>query len=214
MRTSLENIPAIIQNRKPLKFGCKECNQPIIVKYLHYGEKAKCGNCGLLNIVPETAVETSEQPDYTKLRQMAESRDAQTTSKRKLFSQKRVFHSGVISFVLITIIESITHDTNQIRHFIFIFTFSYLIEYFGAQLKNNRPLRRGNATGTHTCSVCSAAINRGELYYYDYAFKRLKKTYTYLCVKCYQEIFYSPEALSAARKEQVKPKGKFKLFPG
>lgn len=50
----------------PLKFNCQDCGENIIVKFLKVGGTAKCRACGAENVVPETAVETPEEPDCTK----------------------------------------------------------------------------------------------------------------------------------------------------
>jgi tetratricopeptide (TPR) repeat protein/DNA-directed RNA polymerase subunit RPC12/RpoP len=47
-----------------LKFNCKECGEEIIVKWLKIGEKARCRNCGVENIVPTDAVCKNEEPSY------------------------------------------------------------------------------------------------------------------------------------------------------
>lgn len=43
-----------------LKFKCLDCGKDIIIKYLKIGESAKCKSCGSNNVVPESAVETTE----------------------------------------------------------------------------------------------------------------------------------------------------------
>lgn len=47
-----------------LKFKCSNCDEDIIVRFLSVGETAKCRSCGAENVVPETAVETNQKPDY------------------------------------------------------------------------------------------------------------------------------------------------------
>ena len=47
-----------------LKFNCQNCGSDIIVRYLKVGETARCKACAAENVVPETAAETTEEPDY------------------------------------------------------------------------------------------------------------------------------------------------------
>ena len=38
-----------------LKFKCGKCQQDILVQFLKIGEVAVCKNCGVDNIIPESA---------------------------------------------------------------------------------------------------------------------------------------------------------------
>lgn len=58
--------PRSREKKLNLVFKCQSCGKDIIVKYLKVGETAKCRSCGNENVVPESAVETREEPDYSK----------------------------------------------------------------------------------------------------------------------------------------------------
>ena len=47
-----------------LKFKCKNCNEFVIIRFLKIGEVVKCFNCGAENIIPESAVQTDEEPKF------------------------------------------------------------------------------------------------------------------------------------------------------
>ncbi len=47
----------------PLKFECSSCHKPIIVKFLTFGETAKCRDCGAEVVVPDNAVDSEETYD-------------------------------------------------------------------------------------------------------------------------------------------------------
>ncbi|MEO0233875.1 MAG: hypothetical protein ABIN11_02180 [candidate division WOR-3 bacterium] len=44
-----------------LKFKCSKCENEIIVKFLKIGDIARCPYCGKENVVPDDAIQTSEE---------------------------------------------------------------------------------------------------------------------------------------------------------
>ena len=45
-----------------VKFKCKNCGEDIIVESFKSGQIAKCKACGVANEVPETAMQSDEEP--------------------------------------------------------------------------------------------------------------------------------------------------------
>ena len=50
----------------PLKFGCKNCGNDIVVRFLKPGEGAKCRNCGTVNVVPSDVAVVEEEEEQAK----------------------------------------------------------------------------------------------------------------------------------------------------
>jgi DNA-directed RNA polymerase subunit M/transcription elongation factor TFIIS len=48
-----------------LKFACDSCGETIVTKWLKVGEVGVCKACDSQYVIPESAVETSEEPTYT-----------------------------------------------------------------------------------------------------------------------------------------------------
>ena len=49
-----------------LEFKCQNCGGDIIVRFMEVGKTAECRSCGSANAVPEAAVETTEEPSFSK----------------------------------------------------------------------------------------------------------------------------------------------------
>jgi len=47
-----------------LGFNCPECGKQVLVQYLRPGDEAICRSCGERVVVPESAIETDERPEY------------------------------------------------------------------------------------------------------------------------------------------------------
>jgi DNA-directed RNA polymerase subunit RPC12/RpoP len=58
-----------------LKFKCPKCGEEVIVRHVKRGEEAVCRYCGAKVTVPETSVETDEEPDLTKTRRYRAERE-------------------------------------------------------------------------------------------------------------------------------------------
>jgi hypothetical protein len=212
MRTSLEKLAAIKINYRPLKFNCSNCNQPIIVKYLQKGDEAQCPACGWLNKVPIDAIETDEQPDYTRIKQFMAGGGQNERQSKKLLSAKRASGSALAASLFISILSMIDKNPNGFKHFILAFVISYLFEYLWPSKNIKRKLNREIARTTCFCHVCSRTINRGEQCYFEKTWRSyLSKIRQYFCLKCYEEIFMNPEPPTNQIKQ---PSHKFKLFPG
>jgi DNA-directed RNA polymerase subunit RPC12/RpoP len=108
----------------PLKFNCDRCGREIVVKYLRKGEVAKCRACGIEMLVPESAVETGEEPSL--LKHIRESRDEPAGEEKAdenpfplaPFSSGRPRSRILILFVVIAILlaaASIGSTYSQIR---------------------------------------------------------------------------------------------------
>lgn len=212
MRTALENQVAIKINHRPLKFYCEACTSAIIVKYLQKGEKACCPFCGKLNVVPLDAVETDEKPDYTSFKSQLARDNQEQESSRKLLSTKRATGSAFIAWLVTTIMHSLTGDENKALGFVMTFAVAYCIEYFWPSRTKKRKLTREIARATHFCYVCARHISRGELCYSEFEWRSfLAKTRRYYCLKCYEEIFMTPEPPIDKLK---RPKRKFGWLTG
>lgn len=211
MRTSLENQAAIKINRRPLKFYCAACAKAIIVKYLQKGDKARCPACGKLNIVPPNAVETDEKPNYIKIRSMIAGENQEQTDSKKLLSTKRVTGSALVASLATSILHSMNKGDDSVLGFILAFFVAYCIEYMWPSRTKKRKLTHEIARQTQSCYVCYKHINRGELCYSEFDWRSfLAKTRRYYCLKCYEEIFITPDAPVAKLNQ---PERKYKLFP-
>jgi hypothetical protein len=212
MRTSLEKLAAININPRPLKFDCLACGQPIIVKYLKRGEKAQCFTCGKFNEIPPDAVETDENPDYISIRKAAAANQSGEKKDKKLLSTRRVSSSAVLAFLVNSLIDYIDKKPSGLKHFILIFIVAYLCEYLLPEKREKRQLSREIAKSSHSCHVCARIINRGELCYYENGWRNLiSKARNYFCLKCYGEIFNTPEL---PIENEMKPHRGFKFFLG
>lgn len=212
MRTSLENQAAIKVNIRPLKFECASCHGGIIVKYLQLGEEAQCPYCGKINRVPENAAETDEKPDYARIRaQIARGNNKQGSAK-KLLSTKRLTGSALVAWLVTSILHSMNHESNPIIGFIITVMATYMIEYLFPSKVVKRKLTREIAGRTQFCYVCGNHIGRGQLCYSEFDWRSyLAKTGRYYCLKCYEEIFMTPEPPIDKLKQ---PKRKFRWLAG
>ncbi len=211
MRTRMENQAAIPNNNRPLKFECVSCHEAIIVKYLQRGETARCPYCDRQNVVPESATETDEKPDYARLGNQLVMGNQEQKPSKKLLSTKRAAGSAFVAWLVSTIMHVLTKDENAILGFIMTFIVAYSIEYFWPSKRRKRKLTREIARQTQSCYVCDKHINRGELCYSEFDWRSfLAKTRRYYCLKCYEEIFMAPEAPVEKLKH---PEHKFRLFP-
>ena len=212
MRTSLENQVAIKINLRPLKFECLSCHGAVIVKYLQRGEEAQCPYCGKINKVPENAVETDEKPDYARYRSQFTRDNQEQESSKKLLSTKRATGSAFFAWLVTTIMHSLAGDENKALGFVMTFVVAYCIEYMMPSKTRKRKLTREIAKSTCFCHVCATHINRGELCYSEFDWRSyLAKTRRYYCLKCYEEIFMTPEPPIDKLKQ---PKRKFRWLSG
>jgi hypothetical protein len=107
-----------------LKFNCDGCGREIVVKYLRKGEVAKCRMCGVEMVVPESAIESGEEPSM--LRHIRESREGPPVQEKAEanpfplapFSSGRPRSRILIFFLVIAIllaVASIGSTYSQIR---------------------------------------------------------------------------------------------------
>lgn len=108
----------------PLKFNCDGCGEEIVVKYLRKGELAKCRACGVEMVVPESAVESGDEPSL--LKHIRESREGPAGEEKTdanpfpltPFSSGRPRSRILIFFLVIAILlaaASIGSTYSQIR---------------------------------------------------------------------------------------------------
>ena len=90
-----------------LEFKCQNCGTDIIVKFVKVGETARCRSCGAENVVPETAVETDQEPDSSHVEEPTSVASTDTAKANKRIKQAWI--AGVISGVitLIAILQSV-----------------------------------------------------------------------------------------------------------
>jgi len=86
-----------------LEFKCQNCGTDIIVKFVKVGETARCRSCGAENVVPETAVETDQEPDSSHVEEPTSVASTDTAKANKRIKQAWI--AGVISGVITGIMQ-------------------------------------------------------------------------------------------------------------